>query len=166
MQGNKLKMTLGKIKLLEKESNITNEKCKKLENALSEERQKYQQSDVCKSQHEVSTLKNRVVELESVLKREVAEKNGLASEQERYRNAAHKLVRFFVFIILLINLALSCSLMNPIPKANLLRQERSQQRLSIQNNEESDVKHLSRISKLQRIKSELSTLVVDDNTSA
>jgi hypothetical protein len=93
VQGNKLKMTLGKIKILEKESNITIEKCKNLENALSEERQKYEQSDVCKSQHEASTLKNRVVELESVLKREVAEKNGLASEQERYRNAAHKLVR-------------------------------------------------------------------------
>jgi len=136
-----------------------------LENALGEERQKYQQSDVCKSQHEVSRLKHRVAELESVLKREVAEKNGLTSEQERYRNAAHKLVRFFVFIILL-NLALGCSLMNHIPKAKLLRQERSQQRLSINNNEDCDVKHLSRISKLQRIKSELSTLVVDDNPSA
>ena len=78
-------MTIDRIKLLEKELDAANKKYQEC---------KYQESDACKIRDENSQLKSRAVELEIVIKREVAEKKALASEQERYRTAAHKLVRF------------------------------------------------------------------------
>jgi chromosome segregation ATPase len=91
-QGAKLQVSTDRIKLLERELNAANDKYQKLE-------EKYQESDACKIRNEISRLKGSVVELESVLKREMAEKNVLASEQERYRTAAHKLVSSLVLCL-------------------------------------------------------------------
>lgn len=75
-----------KIAILEKDVGTANK-------LLEVEKKKFAESEEKKTKEELSRLRCRVMELESQLNREIAEKRVLALDQDRYRMAAHKLVR-------------------------------------------------------------------------
>ena len=80
------------MKALERDTEAANARAQKAEKALEIIRQQHRDSDEGQSMREVTKLKNRLIEVECQLERERAAKDEMASEQEHYRLAAHKLV--------------------------------------------------------------------------
>jgi hypothetical protein len=83
----KLQAALQKVAILEKDIEAANQ-------SLEEGKRKFADSEESKTKEELSRLRCRVIELEAQLNREIAEKKVLALDQDRYRIAAHKLVRY------------------------------------------------------------------------
>lgn len=131
----KLQSAQNKIVILEKDIENANKRNYELQTTLDEERKRYKDSHENRAKEELSSMRCRIIELESQLKREISEKNDLSLELERYRVAAHKL-------------------------AKLIRKERDMNcpKSETSKNDESSCS-ITRSEKLQQIKSELIDLI-------
>mmetsp|Transcript_1128 Transcript_1128/g.2049 ORF Transcript_1128/g.2049 Transcript_1128/m.2049 type:complete len:489 (-) Transcript_1128:1372-2838(-) len=133
MEAVKLQTALQKIAILEKDKEA-------IVRLLEEEKKRFTDSEENKMKEEVSRLRCRIIELESQLTREIAEKKILASDQDRYRIAAHKL-------------------------AKLIRQERAMNNHNEERGHTDDSNGMKRSEKLREIKSKLVALVSSNQSN-